>query len=133
MSRKFNNIGRIVNNAEMLSVPEISDMFFYGGCEDMDGLDDIVEEIDELEDCLPEGTDLLDLPDTFCGNKKTKVYGVATCRATEGHQIVNNNAPNRIIFEDSEEAEKLGYRPCKRCMPEAYIKWQKERGIYGNA
>ena len=124
MAAMIKGIERVVKNAQMLSVPEIADCFLYG-CEDYDGLNSIIEEIDELNDSLPEEIDLLDLPETYCGNTKSKIFGVATCESTHGHGIFKKDASNRVILESPEAAYNLGYRPCRRCMHDAYLDWKE--------
>lgn len=124
MAVKIKGIGRVVKNAQMLSIPEIADCFFYE-CEDYEGLNSIIEEIDELRDSLPEGIGILDLPETYCGNTKSKIFGVATCEATHGHKFFEEDANSRIFFESPENAYELGYRPCRRCMHEAYLDWKE--------
>ena len=127
MSRRFHDIARIINNAEILSNPVAAECFYYE-CEDYDGLGSIVDEIDELTECLPEGIELSDLPNTYCGNKRSKIFGLATCDATQGHQLLMKDATHRVIFKGLDEAKTLGYRPCKRCMYEAYLEWENEPG-----
>lgn len=127
MRKRFYGIERIVDNVKTLSNPVAQECFFYE-CEDYSGLASVVDEIDELRECLPEGINISDLPHTYCGNKKTKVVGLGTCDATQGHKLLIPNAEGRVIFKDYEEAKTLGYRPCKRCMYRAYLEWEKDNG-----
>ncbi len=121
--KKHYDIERIVQNAELLSVPEIYESFLYE-CEDPDGFHEVEEEIDEFAGLLPEGLSILDLPKTICGNKRTKIFGKATCSATNGHLVLNSTLSDSMVFESKEEAISLGYRPCARCMPKDYAKWR---------
>ena len=125
MNRRFHGIARIVSNAKMLSDPVVTECFYYE-CEDPDVLVSVMDEAEELAGCLPEGIELSDIPGTYCGNKKSKIYGLGTCDATQGHQLLVKDAPNRVMFKDPEEAESLGYRPCRRCMREAYREWKSK-------
>ena len=124
MSRiKHYDIERIVQNAQLLSIPEIYENFLYE-CEDPDGFHEVEEEINEFVDLLPEGISILDLPKTICGNKRTKVYGKATCSSTNGHSILNSTLTGCMLFKSVDEATGLGYRPCARCFPKEYAEWK---------
>lgn len=125
--RKHYDIERIVHNAETLSDPQVYESFLYE-CEDPEGFAEIENEITELSEILPAGISVLDLPSTICGNRKTKVYGKATCVATNGHLILNSDNPYGEIFDSIHEAEAAGYRPCSKCMKDDYLKWKKEGG-----
>lgn len=124
---KHYDIERIVRNAETLSNPQIYECFLYE-CEDPDGFAEIEDEITELANLLPNGLSVLDLPNMICGNSKTKVYGKATCAATNGHLVLNRNNPNSVAFDNTDVAKAAGYRPCAKCMKEDYLRWKKERG-----
>lgn len=125
-NKKHFDIDRIVRNAEMLSIPEIYENFLYE-CEDPDGFHEVEEEIEEVVGLLPENTSILDLPKIICGNRKTKVYGKATCSATNGHSMLNGALPDCIVFQSKNEAARSGYRPCAKCMQEEYLKWKASR------
>ena len=131
MTRKHYDIDRIVRNAELLNDSQICESFMYG-CDDLDALDQIETEIDELEALLPDGVNVLDLPNMFCGSNKTKVFGKATCSATNGHSIVNLDYRSGHIFESKDEAIKLGFRPCARCMRKEYAEWQGQLRHHNN-
>lgn len=124
MDKKHYDIGRIVRNAETLSDPQMYECFIYD-CEDPKGFADVESEIEEIENLLPEGIGILDLPKLFSGNKHTKIFGKATCSSTIGHQILLGNNTNRVLFHSENEALKSGFRPCAKCMPEQYEKWKK--------
>lgn len=49
----------------------------------------------------------------FTAVKTTKIYCRPSCRSRKPKKI------NVEFFYDMKEAEKAGYRPCKRCQPEA--------------
>ena len=118
--RRF-DFDRIIRNVQTLSIPEVYECFLYE-CEDPDGFYEIENEIEELADLLPKGIGILDLPNTFSGNKRTKVFGIASCSASNGHQILE---PDGLIFDNVDEAISLGFRPCARCMPTEYAKWKQ--------
>lgn len=48
----------------------------------------------------------------YIGNSNSKVYHRSTCESA----IVMKDH-NKVYFESVEQAEKMGYRPCKRCDP----------------
>ena len=126
IKRKHFDIERIIKNTQILSIPEVYECFLYE-CEDPDGFQEIESEIEEFAELLPDGISILDLPNKFSGNKRTKVFGKASCSATNGHLILNKNAKDRQIFDNADEAEALGFRPCAKCMNEAYIKWKQKQ------
>jgi AraC family transcriptional regulator of adaptative response/methylated-DNA-[protein]-cysteine methyltransferase len=57
------------------------------------------------------------------------VYGVATtgvyCRPVCPSRLPNRD--NVWFFDSFEEAERAGYRPCKRCMPNAPVRQEPQR------
>ena len=120
------DINRIVQNAKLLSDPQIYECFVYD-CEDSEGLEEIESEINELANLLPSGISVLDLPKTLCGNRKTKIYGTAVCSATNGHSILDNGSSSRVILKSEKEAQELGLRPCAKCKPEEYAKWKMNK------
>ena len=50
----------------------------------------------------------------FIGSRTTKIFCFPTCR--DARRIREDN---RIAFHGAEEAEKKGFRPCRRCQPKA--------------
>jgi O-6-methylguanine DNA methyltransferase len=50
----------------------------------------------------------------YIGSRTTKIFCFPTCR--DARRIQDKN---RVPFHDSKEAEKHGFRPCKRCTPVA--------------
>ncbi len=51
----------------------------------------------------------------FAGNKKLRIYGKLNCAS--GRRMKRGN---RVFFSSQEEAELLGYRPCRKCMRHEY-------------
>lgn len=60
---------------------------------------------------------------TFAGNRNLKVYGLLTC--VSGKRMKKEN---RVFFKDAWEARGFGYRPCGRCMKEAFERWRQGSG-----
>ncbi len=53
------------------------------------------------------------------GNSRLKIYGSLLCNS--GKRMNKNN---RVFFASVEEAVQLGFRPCGRCMRDAYQTWK---------
>ncbi len=123
--RKHFDIASIIKNTQVLSIPEVFDCFLYE-CEEPDKFQIVLDEIEEFSALLPNGIGILDLPNVYSGNKRTKIYGKASCSATEGHLILKKDEKDRKLFDNPDEAESLGFRPCSKCMPEAYSKWKQK-------
>jgi methylphosphotriester-DNA--protein-cysteine methyltransferase len=63
-------------------------------------------------------------PGTVGGHRATRIYGRLDCpsalRAIERGGYVNQ----RVFFADEATAVGAGYRPCARCLPDAYRRWR---------
>ncbi len=64
---------------------------------------------------------------TLGGYKPSKLYGRLDCPSALRHLAKGHYAKHRVFFADEATAIKAGYRPCSRCMPEEYRKWQTEQ------
>ena len=64
------------------------------------------------------------IPGTCGGNKKLKVYGRLDCPSALRYIENGHYVDNRVFFENIEVANKLGYRPCAKCMRKEYDKWK---------
>lgn len=53
------------------------------------------------------------------GYQKNKIYGLLNCFSGKRMKI-----ENRVFFKDEQEALQAGYRPCARCLPDAYNIWK---------
>jgi methylphosphotriester-DNA--protein-cysteine methyltransferase len=58
----------------------------------------------------------------LAGNKKLRIYGSLQC--TAGKRMKKDN---RIFFTTKEEAIRMGFRPCGKCLQSAFKNW-KEHG-----
>jgi methylphosphotriester-DNA--protein-cysteine methyltransferase len=61
------------------------------------------------------------------GYRKLKIYGRLDCPnalmwLAKGHYV-----KHRVFFADEAVAKEAGYRPCSRCLPEQYARWDSER------
>lgn len=62
------------------------------------------------------------------GHCKLKIYGRLDCPSANRYVAKGEYVQHRVFFEDEETAKAAGYRPCGKCMPEAYKIW-KASGI----
>jgi len=65
-----------------------------------------------------------DLPGTFGGHRRTKVYGRLDCRSARQAIARAGYVTHRVFFADESTAVAAGYRPCAVCLPEAYARWR---------
>ena len=62
-------------------------------------------------------------PGTLGGNSTLRIYGRLDCaRAVAALPL--GYARHRVFFADEEAAIRAGYRPCARCMNDAYTIWK---------
>ena len=127
-TKKHYDIERIIYNAEILSMPGAYECFIYE-CDDPDGFNEIESELIEFESMLPDGIGILDLPNVLSGNRRTKVFGKASCSSTGGHLILRKEDCDRVLFDNEAIALSAGFRPCAKCLPESYIEWKKRKEI----
>lgn len=73
----------------------------------------------------PDGSEVVsDRPGTLGGHRRSRIYGRLDCPdalrwIAKGHYV-----QHRVFFADEETAAAAGYRPCARCLPEAYRAWK---------
>lgn len=65
-----------------------------------------------------------EVPGTLGGHRKLKIYGRLDCPSALRYIAKGQYVRHRVFFADEETAVAAGYRPCARCMPEAYKKWK---------
>lgn len=70
-----------------------------------------------------------DIPGTLGGHCKLKIYGRLDCPSALSYIEKGQYVKYRVFFKDEETAIKAGYRPCGKCMKEAYKKWKAEQGV----
>jgi methylphosphotriester-DNA--protein-cysteine methyltransferase len=61
----------------------------------------------------------------MAGNRKLKIYGRLDCRS--GKRM---KKANRVFFSSEEQALRLGFRPCARCMRKDYSQWKAARAQF---
>jgi methylphosphotriester-DNA--protein-cysteine methyltransferase len=62
----------------------------------------------------------------FGGHRRSRIYGRLDCPSAL--RAIARGGPypqRRVFFADEATAVAAGYRPCARCMPEAYRAWQR--------
>jgi hypothetical protein len=72
----------------------------------------------------PDGREMVsEIPGTLGGYPEPGLRGLACQSAlrwiAKGHYV-----RHRVLFADEATAIAAGYRPCARCLPEAYRRWQ---------
>ena len=67
-------------------------------------------------------------PGRFGGHRVARIYGRLDCPSAL--RAIARGGPyprHRVFFADKAAAVGAGYRPCARCLPEAYRAWKAER------
>lgn len=59
---------------------------------------------------------------TLGGYRKSRIFGLLSCPSGKRMKV-----GNRVFFTDEKDAVAAGYRPCGRCLPEAYRKWKAQQ------
>ena len=72
-------------------------------------------------------TYMSDVPGFFGGHKKLKIYGRLDCPSSLRYIKKGQYVQHRVFFASEQIAIDAGYRPCSRCMKEAYLKWKKSQ------
>jgi len=63
-------------------------------------------------------------PGQLGGHKKLKIYGRLDCPSAKRYIDKGQYVKHRVFFKDEQTAIAAGFRPCARCMPEAYKRWK---------
>ncbi|WP_375739682.1 Ada metal-binding domain-containing protein [Pseudomonas boanensis] len=63
-------------------------------------------------------------PGTLGGHRRSRVYGKLDCPAALRALARGGYVAQRVFFLDQTIAQAAGYRPCARCLPEAYAHWK---------
>lgn len=66
------------------------------------------------------------VPGTLGGHRKLKIYGRLDCPSAARFIAKGQYVQHRVFFPDEATAIAAGYRPCAKCMREAYLKWKEE-------
>lgn len=63
-------------------------------------------------------------PGTLGGHRRTRIYGRLDCPSAQAAIARGGYTAHRVFFAAAETAVLAGYRPCARCLPEAYQSWK---------
>ena len=66
-------------------------------------------------------------PAILGGHRNLKIYGRLDCKSAKRYIEKGQYVNYRVFFADEETAIAAGYRPCARCMPEAYKRWKERK------
>ena len=66
-------------------------------------------------------------PGTLGGHRRLKIYGRLDCSSALRYIAKGQYTAHRVFFADEETAIAAGYRPCAKCMPEAYRRWKEQQ------
>lgn len=61
------------------------------------------------------------------GYRARKIVGRLDCQSAAAAIARGGYVKERVFFRSLVVAEKLGYRPCGRCLPRAYAEWKAGR------
>jgi len=61
---------------------------------------------------------------TLGGHRRNKIYGSLDCAGAARWIAKGHYVKQRVFFADEATAVAAGYRPCARCLPEAYKAWK---------
>ena len=63
-------------------------------------------------------------PGTLGGHHRSKIYGRLDCPGATRWIARGHYVAHRVFFADEPTAVAAGYRPCARCLPDAYREWK---------
>lgn len=73
----------------------------------------------------PDGEDVLSpTPGALGGHRRNRIYGRLDCAGAARWIAKGHYVRHRVFFADEATAVAAGYRPCARCLPEAYRAWK---------
>ncbi|MFI7126724.1 Ada metal-binding domain-containing protein [Nonomuraea sp. NPDC050153] len=64
------------------------------------------------------------VPGTLGGHRGARLYGRLDCPSALRAIARGGYIRHRVFFADAGDAVAAGYRPCSRCLPEAYQVWR---------
>jgi hypothetical protein len=65
-------------------------------------------------------------PGTLGGHRRLRIYGRLDCPGAARWIARGHYARHRVFFADEATAVAAGYRPCARCLPDAYRRWKAQ-------
>ena len=75
---------------------------------------------------------LSEMPGTFGGNKKLKIYGRLDCPSALStiRRFPGSYEKSRVFFADEKTALAAGFRPCGNCLREKYKEYMDDPEKY---
>ncbi|WP_329125583.1 Ada metal-binding domain-containing protein [Streptomyces sp. NBC_01465] len=67
---------------------------------------------------------LTTVPGTFGGYRPDRIYGRLDCWSARNAIARGGYTAQRVFFAHESDAVAAGYRPCAKCMPDAYAVWK---------
>ena len=61
---------------------------------------------------------------TVGGHRRTRIYGRLDCPSALRAIARGGYVTQRVFFADEATAVAAGFRPCARCLPDAYRRWR---------
>lgn len=61
------------------------------------------------------------------GYRPKKICGKLDCASAKRAIDKGGHVKHRVFFLDEKAALECGYRPCAKCMPEAYLAWKQSQ------
>jgi methylphosphotriester-DNA--protein-cysteine methyltransferase len=61
---------------------------------------------------------------TLGGHRRSRIYGRLDCPSALRAIAGGGYVAHRVFFADKATATAAGYRPCARCLPDAYRAWR---------
>lgn len=71
-------------------------------------------------------------PGSLGGHRGTRIYGRLDCATARRAIERGGYVAHRVFFADEATAVAAGYRPCARCLPDAYRAWKAARPTASN-
>lgn len=73
----------------------------------------------------PDGEEVLSpTPGRLGGHRRNRIYGRLDCAGAARWIAKGHYVRHRVFFADEGAAIAAGYRPCARCLPDAYRAWK---------
>lgn len=63
-------------------------------------------------------------PGTLGGYRPKRIYGRLDCPSARSWLAKGHYAAHRVFFATEDDAVAAGYRPCAKCLPDAYALWK---------
>lgn len=72
------------------------------------------------------------VPGALGGHRQSRIYGRLDCPAALRALARGGYAQHRVFFADEATAIAAGFRPCARCLPDAFRCWRAARAEEGS-